>query len=251
MSQGDSVPGFNPEESAVLDQAARMRRRTRAGGAAPTPSGIPAGSGLFTADELASAADYEGRTLTAVLRSRRSRTKDLGRVERIDLARLLWHSARLIDHGSNDEGDWQRRPYASAGGTHTIGLYVDVASVRETSAGCYRFNSASCQLNPVDLDAARLGILRWATRQAARRADAAPVTVFLLADPSRLIDRYDAPLTLLMRDAGVCATTLHLVASDLGLASSIIGVAGQTVAGDEGSLVCCGAVVVGSMKRPL
>ena len=75
--------------------------------------------------------------------------------------------------------------------------------------------------------------------------------MFLLADPSRLIDRYDAPLTLLMRDAGVCAATLHMVASDLGLASSIIGVAGQAITGNEGRLVCCGAVVVGSTKRPL
>lgn len=250
MNQGCPVPGFSPEESAVLDQAARMRRRTMPGGATPTPSGYSAGSGLFTVDELAHAAAYEGQTLTAVLRSRRSRTKNLDRVERIDLARLLWHSARLIDHGSNAEGDWQRRPYPSAGGTHTIGLFVDIASVRGTAAGCYRFNSASCQLNRVDLDAARLEILRGATRQAARREDAAPITVFLLAEPRRLIDRYDAPLTLLMRDAGVCAATLHMVASDLGLASSIIGVAGQTIAGNEGILVCCGAVVVGSMKRP-
>jgi hypothetical protein len=78
--------------------------------------------------------------------------------------------------------------------------------------------------------------------------------VILVANLYRTFCRYPHGLTLLLRDAGALLTVLHLVAADLGLASTILGTGGnwlrpRAAAGEREPLaVDCGALAVG---RPL
>lgn len=73
-----------------------------------------------------------------------------------------------------------------------------------------------------------------------------PATVFVVADFERTLLRYPAGASLVWRDAGVALGGLHLCASDLGLASCIVGSTGLLyVDSDPSGLVDLGALALG------
>jgi SagB-type dehydrogenase family enzyme len=150
-----------------------------------------------------------------------------------------------------EDGAWTSRPVPSAGARHPFELLVSIAAVNGAEPGRYVFDAHRVGL-PL-LDPAWLPYVReveHSALRASRKPEPAPATIVLLANVDRVADKYSAALTLLMRDAGVLLQTLHLVATDLGLASRILGSAGQlTYAESSGHLVVdCGALIVGSMR---
>jgi SagB-type dehydrogenase family enzyme len=56
--------------------------------------------------------------------------------------------------------------------------------------------------------------------------DPPPAAVFTVAVPHLILDRYPAGMPLLWHDAGALLATIHLVATDLGAGSCIVGTSG-------------------------
>jgi hypothetical protein len=74
-----------------------------------------------------------------------------------------------------------------------------------------------------------------------------------VAHPLRTLSRYPEGMSLIWRDAGALLATVHLVASDLGLSSCIVGTSGVLRTDHAGPLgpVDVGAVALGnSPYRP-
>ena len=233
-----------PPDAQLVELAAR-----------PSLAYDPAGAGMFSSADLRHAASATSRPLADVLHLRRSERLNVGAPHRRDLAALLHRSARMIDHGIGDDGGpWSHRPAPSAGGTHPFDLLVLAHNVDGLPAGAYRFSPVSAQLQTASIPAEYVATLTDAVTAAARRGSPPPATVILVANLYRTFCRYPHGLTLLLRDAGALLTVLHLVAADLGLASTILGTGGnwlrpRAAAGEREPLaVDCGALAFG---RPL
>lgn len=256
-SAGRQPTGVAPAELLALalatEQQVNDAPRSAAGRAIPS---------FATQDDVVgnsvrrSAAALTSRPLTTVLDERCS-AADLhagmgaGTVRVHELVALLARSYRVIDVRGDDGGGggWTIRPVPSAGARHPFELLVSVTAVDGLEAGRYVF------------DPHRVGLPRLApawtwyacqVEEAVMRAShakaPATATIVLVGNADRVAERYSAPLTLLMRDAGVLLQTLHLVATDLGLASRILGSAGHIAyEEDTGHLITdCGALIVGA-----
>lgn len=233
-----------PPDAQLIELAAR-----------PSLAYDPAGAGMFSSADLRHAATAASSSLADVLRLRRSERLSVGAPHRRDLAALLHRSARTIDQGIGDDGGpWSHRPAPSAGGTHPFDLLVLAYHVDGLAAGAYRFSPVSAQLQTAKIPPAYVATLTNAVTAAARHGSPPPATVILVANVYRTFRRYPHGLTLLLRDAGALLTVLHLVAADLGLASTILGTGGNWLRSRASSDECealavdCGALAVG---RPL
>jgi SagB-type dehydrogenase family enzyme len=230
---------------------------------APQSAAGPAIPGFATLDDVVSndvrriAAGLPSRPLTTVLDERRSATDlhtgtDVGVIRVHELVALLARSYRVQDvHGDDNGGAlrWTSRPVPSAGARHPFELLVSVAAVDGLEAGRYVFDPHRVGLPRLAQPWARYaGEVEDAAMRASRANAIAPATIVLVANADRVAERYSAPLTLLMRDAGALLQTLHLVATDLGLSSRILGSAGHTTRDDvTGNLITdCGALIVGA-----
>lgn len=219
----------------------------------------PGCSDEVTAEERAGVSEHGSRSLAEVLDRRRSVTTRLAPVSKSALVAVLARSYRVVEAGVDEQGrSWSRRPVPSGGATHPFDLLVTAADVRSLGAGHFVFGTSSIGLRRLDpghfsyaheIDAAVL--------TASRRSEPAPATVSLIASVERVAQHYTSLLAHLFRDAGVLLQTMHLVATDLGLHSSIIGSAGQqslmphpggAAEGAAGgpTLVHCGALVLGA-----
>jgi oxazoline/thiazoline dehydrogenase len=148
------------------------------------------------------------------------------------------------------------RPVPSAGATHPFDLLVTVDDVIGLGAGRYVFDAHAVGLRRLGAQFDDFaGTVELAALRASRCATPAPVTVTLVADVRRVTRRYRAALTLLLRDAGALVQTLHLVATDLGLAGSILGSAGHSPETGEiavtEQVVNCGAFIFGAPPAAL
>lgn len=181
-------------------------------------------------DEVRRAArDLPSRPLHEVLEARRS--NDVFEAMGLEqLLAVLVRSYRVQDAGVDHLGsEWSLRPVPSAGATHSFDLLVIVADVRDIEPGQYLFDAHRGGLQRLDPSWNEYAdALEKAALLAARRLDPAPATILLVAATARITARYSSALTLLLRDAGVLLQTLHLVATDLGLASRILGTAGHS-----------------------
>jgi SagB-type dehydrogenase family enzyme len=117
------------------------------------------------------------------------------------------------------------RPVPSAGARHPFDLIVACNDVRGKRRGYFSFNSINASLNPtvwpVSLDVAIANV----TRVGHLTQDPAAV-VFLVCDFQKTISRYPSGALLGLLDAGALAFCLHLAATELGLASCIVGTSG-------------------------
>lgn len=187
------------------------------------------GSDLVSDEVRRAARDLPSHSLHEVLEARRSHDvfEPMGLEQ---LLAVLVRSYRVQDAGVDRLGsEWSLRPVPSAGATHSFDLLVVVSEVRDIEPGQYLFDSHRGGLQRLDPSWNEYADeLEKATLLAARRLGRAPATILLVADAARITARYSAALTLLLRDAGVLLQTLHLVATDLGLASRILGTAGHS-----------------------
>jgi SagB-type dehydrogenase family enzyme len=224
--------------------------------AGPPIPGFAARDDVVGNDVRRLAAGLPSRPVTTVLNERRSATDlhtgvHVEAIQAHELVALLARSYRVQDvHGDDSGGgQWTSRPVPSAGARHPFELLVSVTAVNGLEAGRYVFDPHRVGLPRLaQAWTAYAGEVEDAAMRASRANATAPVTIVLVANANRVAERYSAPLTLLMRDAGVLLQTLHLVATDLGLDSRILGSAGHiTHDNDTGHLIAdCGALIVGA-----
>lgn len=179
-----------------------------------------------------------------VLQARKSRVG--GPVANQQLATLLWHCTRLRCSGSGRFGlDWESRSAPSSGGLHPIRILC-LPIGRTVQRGIYCPDkhelfypnddiSISCKQNAIDV------------KELAGANDG--VTLQLLADRTKIEACYENSESLLLRDAGVFASVVTLVATACKLRSVILGRMGTQycrLAGISGAYVGVGAVHVSS-----
>jgi SagB-type dehydrogenase family enzyme len=185
------------------------------------------------------------RPFEEVLASRQS-DRRFQHLELGDLATLLYHGSRIRGwHESDDGYQMTSRPSPSAGGRHPYELMVAIDDVAGVTDGLWLFDAARCSLIRREVDAARLQAALSAVNRAAGLTSNAPATLFVVAYFQRTLARYPCGSTLVWRDMGAVATTLHLVATASDLSSCVVGTSG-VLEYDESRLVTDGiALVVG------
>ncbi len=186
-------------------------------------------------------------TLREVLAKRRSR-RAFGSLDVLALRELLTRVAMPHRVGVGDDGyRAELRSVPSPGATHPCQLVVLTRDVVGLDDGEYLFDTESGQLLRVSLrDELCLRLLEGICA-AGRVSEPAPATVLCVAQVDRLLRRYRSGTSLLWRDAGALLALLHLVATDLGLASCIVGIGGVAWLDEpHGSAVDVGALMVGA-----
>jgi SagB-type dehydrogenase family enzyme len=179
----------------------------------------------------------------------RNSDRNLGPLALDDLATVLVHGARVRSWTDAEDGyQTTSRSAPSAGGRHPLDLKVIVRDVAGLDSGAWYFDAARCVLvRQSDLDRAAPDALR-AVNAAAGGIEDAPATVFAVAYFQRTLSRYPEGAALVWRDAGVLLGYLHLVASAAGLASCIVGTAGQLVMDPDGPIGDVGALIIGARR---
>lgn len=145
----------------------------------------------------------------------------------------------------------RHRPFPSAGGRHPHTLVVCCFSVEGLAPGAYVVSGANAAtLVPVHLPAL-VESIQAAALLALRATVSPPCLVVSMARFRRTTSKYPGVWgeTLIWRDAGVLQQTVHLVAHDLGLASTIVGIANtasvELPGGAREALFDTGAVAIG------
>lgn len=197
--------------------------------ALPVLRAEPRSPDAITNNDRRAAQQAPSQPLAQVLEYRRSHTDDLRPLRRSDLATVLARSFRIIDHGLDENGTpWSLRPVPSGGAAHPFDLLVTVAEVHGLQPGHYVYGPNAVSLRRLSADQWNYAdVLTAGLTSASRRLEPAPASICLVANVERVAQRYLTALPLLLRDAGALMATIHLVASDLGLRSSIVGTAGH------------------------
>jgi SagB-type dehydrogenase family enzyme len=142
-----------------------------------------------------------------------------------ELAALLTRTARVVLSGCDDFGvPITHRPYPSAGARHPIDLRVAAIEVDSLDSGSYVFDPMGCSLN-AEGDIPEEAIAKVREQAEVSRGPAAGIVC--VAHFERTLARYPAGSSLVWRDAGILLGLLQLVATDLGLASCIVGATGS------------------------
>lgn len=155
---------------------------------------------------------------------------------------LLVRTGRVIDWATAPDGYvTTHRPVPSAGARHPLDVHVLAGDVDGLAAGAWRFDAVRCELVTTSLPHERalvqLGeVLGTATP---------PAALVAVAHLPRTLSRYPTGLSLLWRDAGALLATLHLCATDIGLASCIAGTCGVLVDEPDIGTIDVGALVFG------
>lgn len=253
-SDGVPVPG---SAYSAYTEAATMRPN-------PDPNIGPGSTDLSTPDSLrvvgiedllpAAEAETTGGSFTNVLARRRS-VRTYGPLTAGQLARLLDLVFALQRSVPADDGGTRRyRPVPSAGARHALAPLVLIENVGGLDAGLWRFDSDVRQFHFITPAGDTLTPPWRAACDAGTFETRPPAIVVLAAKFDATLARYPAGSALVWRDAGVALGTLHLAATELGLASCILGTAGildgdllqacgvtGNLTGDVGSLAVGGA----------
>lgn len=166
--------------------------------------------------------------------------------------------ATLLNRVSQPRAAWlaadgypeQQSPVPSAGGRNPHTLLVLAYAVVGLEPGAWLLSTADeprlvrSQLKSEDVSA-----LERAAVLALRSDIPAPALIVTLARPRRTLSKYPRGEALMWKDAGALLSTMHLLAHDLGLASTILGTQGTVripIPGTPEHLIDTGAVALGS-----
>lgn len=188
-------------------------------------------------------ADLPSSPLAEVLLQRRSE-RQFARPSLDQVATLLIRAGQISDWRRLGGFTHTHRPHPSAGGRHPLRLYLVAHAVDGLAAGSYLFDPLRAELRSVEVDRAAEAIHAIAEQMALNQLP--PVTIFLGAELERTLSRYPTGLSLVWRDAGALMATLHLVATDLGLASCLAGTCGLLFTDAE--QVDVGALILGQRR---
>jgi SagB-type dehydrogenase family enzyme len=186
--------------------------------------------------------------LASVLRRRRSE-RELLPMRYDDLSTLLRRVLGPSYQMTAKDGYVETfRPFPSAGARHPHTLMLISTGVEGIPDGSWLLQPESMELLPFEQTEV-IADLGSAISEAARVSKLPPATIVLLARHRRVLSKYpgDWGESLLWRDSGVLLATAHLVATDLGLGSSIVGIANSISIpiGEHEALVDTGALIVG------
>ncbi len=163
------------------------------------------------------------RTLKEILQDRLSR-RDFKSIALDELATILVRSSRVIDIKTSDDGyQITHRPTPSAGARHPIELKVITFNVHNIETSLWAFDPAMCELVKTPCEAAEISYLENVVKDVGNFKSTPAAVIFLVAHFPRTLSRYPNGSSLVWRDAGVFVSTLHLCATDIGLASCILG----------------------------
>jgi len=148
------------------------------------------------------------------------------------LARVLIGAYAIYDEAVAADGyRISHRPVPSAGGRHPFRLIVASWAVQGLEGGFWEFDSRARTLRHWKTDRSLYAVIGKIC-DAGDIPIAPAAVIFPLCELARTLSRYPAGVSLAWRDAGALALMLHLVATDAGLASSIIGTSGLLARAD-------------------
>jgi hypothetical protein len=120
-------------------------------------------------------------------------------------------------------------------------VHLLAGEVTGLASGAWRFDQLKCELVQAPGDAAET--LQHLGAIIGRPPP--PAALVAVAHIERTLSRYDEGMSLLWRDAGALLATLHLSATELGLASCIVGATGVMIDEPSRGEVDVGSLVVG------
>jgi SagB-type dehydrogenase family enzyme len=140
------------------------------------------------------------------------------------------------------------RNVPSAGACHEHALVALIQNEVRQSHAAWVLDPYQACLRRTNHTQQQISKALTATSNALRIETPPPIVVFAVARPDLLLNRYPAGISLLWRDAGVLLGSLQLAATDVGLDSCIVGIAGQLhpFQEDPHGLFDTGAVAMGS-----
>lgn len=191
-----------------------------------TDLSTPHSLSVIEIDDLLPAKDqHAGGSFIDVLARRRS-VRTYGPLTAGQLVRLLDLVFALQRSAPADDGGTRRfRPVPSAGARQPLAPLVLVENVDSLAAGLWRLDPDARQLHLITTADTLTRPWRYAC-DAGTFETRPPAIIVLAAKFDATLARYPAGSTLVWRDAGVALGALHLAATDLGLASCILGTAG-------------------------
>jgi SagB-type dehydrogenase family enzyme len=187
-----------------------------------------------------------GGSLSAVLDSRKS----LRNTSPPSTSAVIQLLARVGLNGQSTlDGSVARRAYPSPGNTHPHSLVLLSHSLERLGRTSWVVDPDLQTLRPlkVSKDVADKALR---DQQLLLRLDQLPAAaIFTVARPARLLDRYPSGLTMLFREAGALLQTLHLVAVDVGIGSSMTATTGSLFPPNwqRSGFLDTGALVLGDM----
>jgi SagB-type dehydrogenase family enzyme len=188
----------------------------------------------------------DSHTLAEVLSRRRS-AREWAPPGLSAIATMLVRTLRVIEWGTAPDGYLTtHRPTPSAGARHPFDVYLLAHEVDGLAAGSWRFDALTCELvQSPDDHKPGLETLGEIIGQATP-----PAALVAVAHIDRTLSRYPDGLSLLWRDAGALLATLHLCATDLDLASCIVGATGAMTYDLARREVDVGSLIVGAQPTP-
>jgi len=129
--------------------------------------------------------------------------------------------------GLGDDG-WvlRRRAVPSAGGRHGIDPVLVATALTGLLDGAWHLDGDLLQASQLDVDRDTLEQYRTAAAAAAVLPGPPPALVLLVADFTATLLRYPTGASLVWRDAGALAATIHLACTAAGLESVVLGLGG-------------------------
>ncbi|HEV7427824.1 MAG TPA: SagB family peptide dehydrogenase [Thermoanaerobaculia bacterium] len=160
-----------------------------------------------------------------VMQTRRSiRTHASTPMTRQQLGEFLYRSVRVIEHGSNAEGDWTRRRYPGAGGLYELEVYPVIGACSGIEPGLYHYRPGDHALTP--LQSATPEVMQLLREGGITAAMTAPPQILFVITCrfARVSAKYESiAYSLCLKDAGVLMQTMYLVATAMGLAPCALG----------------------------
>jgi SagB-type dehydrogenase family enzyme len=179
----------------------------------------------------------------------RSSDRGFARPDAADVGTVLARAALVRRRWSGTDGYARTsRPAPSAGARHPHVLVLLVHDVAGLFSGAWVLDPDRAVLRPAIHDPTRVSRALAAISDALRSATPPPAAVLTVAAPAATLARYPCGMPLVWRDAGALLATLHLAATDLGLASCLVGTAGilHDPDNDSDGLLDTGAVALGA-----
>jgi SagB-type dehydrogenase family enzyme len=189
-----------------------------------------------------------GQLLRDVLQRRRS-TREFATVAHTTLGIVMARAGLSRSEGSDRAGiEISSRPTPSAGGRHPINLVLLCHDVTGLDAGGFVLDPGLAVLRRTRHSTEQCTFALERIADALHIDEVPPAVIVAVAHPLRTLSRYPEGMSLLWRDAGALLATIHLVATDLGLASCIVGTSGVLRTDHDGPLgpVDVGAVALGN-----
>jgi len=167
-----------------------------------------------------------GMSLIDAIENRRSVREQGQEPVRLDqIARLLFHSARVKAQFPGEYQELVLRPVPAAGAIHEIEFYVAVGKCQGLEGGLYHYHSGEhCLYRLPSAETHVSALLQDAALAWAKPEDPPEVLIVLASRLPRMAWKYEGiAYRLSLLNAGVIIQSLYLLATEMNLACSAIG----------------------------